>query len=616
MTSTAARMESPPLIPTPKSTGNKETAGDTDNYEKEKQSTQPLGVLTGVRSVTIASRSKANDTIKTSPSSAKTILLSKTNDNGTSSSSESVDVIDSALLAALRDPRERLGLLKLEQSLIDFLDKQPQDNYIDIGGPYNSTVVSPTLGYIGQQPQQLQTTAQAQSDGTNAGRPQTTFQRCILHRICDRFNMTRENSYMTDIYGCYLIRVCKGPDSKKPPRRLLNVKESEYQIPRPNPENTSGNGASSNPSQQLTSNFQQLNISSVASTAPSAGSSTTSNFPNTKANSKVRKMKIMKRSSSSVSNSSSGSNNSKAKNNASVKTGSTLSEKERKYAEARARIFEQEEENGNWNGNLPAHASSCNNSSNSAGTINNDNNNRYSQGIQNNNNRNVNSNDVYGGSSYTERRGSYNTSNSYNHGLQSSQSPSSSSSAAGSTSINVKAQLHNSSTTSLNSMASNNSGKGNASDCDQQITSSTNTRSKATYRNRQQEETDPDFRRGAGMHLQHNPYAHPHATVGYGGASGGRGTGNVYYPSNMGVVNGTSNNNNRIGYGYTPQQQQQQQYHYQYPQQNYSTPQHQQAQYHPTMGGRGQAYSTIQYQHQRRHHEQHYPALSSSATRK
>mmetsp|Transcript_23629 Transcript_23629/g.55984 ORF Transcript_23629/g.55984 Transcript_23629/m.55984 type:complete len:628 (+) Transcript_23629:224-2107(+) len=627
MTSTATRMQSPTLIPTPNSTGNTEAPGNHDSSEDDKQSTQPLEDFVGVLPVTTASRSTANDPMGSSLSSSKTDISSKTNENCASSLPEAVDVIDSALLAALRDPRERLGLLKLEQNLIDFLEKQPQDSYVDIGGPYNSTVISPTLGYIGQQPQQLQATVQAQTDGNNAGRPQTTFQRCILHRICDRFNMTRENSYTTDIYGCYLIRVCKGTDSKKPPRRLLNVKESEYQIPRPNPDNTSGNVASSNPSQQLTSNFQQLNISSMAPVPPSTGTSGSNNSSNTKASSKVRKMKIMKRSSSSVSNSSSGSNNSKAKNNAPVKTRSSLSEKEKKYAEARARIFEQEEENGNGNGSQSAVASSCNNSSNRAGTTgfsmtsSNNNSNRYSQGSQYSNSRDGSNSDTYGGCSYIERRGSYNNTSSYNHNRQSSQSPSSSSSTAGSTSSNPKAQPHNSSTTSLNSMSSNNSGKGNTSDCDQQLTSNTNTRSKATYRNRQQEETDPDFRRGAGIHLQHNLYAHAHTPVGYGGTNGGRGTGNVYYPSNMGVANGTNNNINRIGYGYTPaqqhqQQHQQQHYPYQYPQQNYIAPQHQQAQYYPTIGGRGQAYSTMQYQHQRRQHEQHYPALSSSATRK
>lgn len=59
------------------------------------------------------------------------------------------DVVDSALLSALRDPRERLALLKLEQVLIDFQEKQPNDPYIDVGGPYNTLVVSPSLGSIG-----------------------------------------------------------------------------------------------------------------------------------------------------------------------------------------------------------------------------------------------------------------------------------------------------------------------------------------------------------------------------------------------------------------------------------------------------------------------------------
>jgi hypothetical protein len=618
-------MESPTLLPASDSVTKEEEEKvqvvEAANSIKERESLEEVRILESANTAdTSASGSTNISTTKALPSETKSPLSSKT-DDGDPPPSTTVDVVDSALLAALRDPRERLGLLKLEQNLIDFLEKQPQDQYVDIGGPYNSTVISPTLGYIGQQPQQLQAMAQPQADGTNAGRPQTTFQRCILHRICDRFNMTRENSYVTDAYGCYLIRVKRGPDSKKPLRRLLNVKESEYQIPRPSTENTTVNGGSK-PSFQLSSNFQQMSISSTSSTNP-VGVMVGSNSMSTKGGAKVRKMKIMKRSSSNVSNSSSGSNNSKAKNNVAViKARSSLSEKEKKYAEARARIFEQEEGRCSGNGDQPA-VSSYNNDSGTTGVSVPMNNNWGPQGNNynnNNNNKSSMNNDSHGGYPYSERRGSYNNNYSYNLNRQSPQAPPISSQAAGAATGNTKAPMHTNSTTSLNSMASNNSGKGSNSDGDQQ--QSATTRSKATYRNRQQEETDPDFRRGTGIQLQANPYAHTHTAVGYGTTGGGRGTGNVYYPNN--VVAG--NSNNRAGYGYAQQQQQQQQQqqHYQYhhhhlQQQHYSAQQQHQAQYYPStnpVGGRGYTHSSLQYQQQRRQQEQHYPALSSSTTRK
>jgi len=601
-------METPKLLPTPspaEDDNGKVLIEEADRSKVENVSSQQAKIVaekTSAKTPDAGNNASAIVT-KGAPSIISSQPSSKESDDSPPSTS-AVDVIDSALLAALRDPRERLGLLKLEQILIDFLEKHPQDSYIDIGGPYNSTVISPTLGYIGQQPQQLQAMAQAQSDGTNASRPQTTFQRCILHRICDRFNMTRENSYTTDAYGCYLIRVCKGPDSKKPPRRLLNVKESEYQIP------TSNGGSSS--IQQLSANFQQVNMSSASLTNPQAGAGGGAPL-GAKGNAKIRKMKIMKRSSSNVSNSSSGSNNSKAKNNAPTnKSRSSLSEKEKKYAEARARIFEQEEESIIGNADQSTAAISYNDSSGLGTTAVSlpAYNTTDSQEDNANNNRGGSDHDVHSGYAHPERRAMYNN---YNQNRQTPQTYSTSSPASNSATGNNKASLDNSSTTTLNSITSNNIGKGANNDGDQQQTSTN--RSKATYRNRQQEETDPDFRRGAGIQLQANPYAHMHTGVGYGATAGGRGAGNVYYPNKIIAANG----NNRVGYGYSQQQHYQYQQQQHLPQQHYNTQQHYQAQYYQSnnsVGGRGYAHSSAQYQQQRRHQEQHFPALSSSTSRK
>lgn len=196
-----------------------------------------------------------------------------------------VDSIDSALLAALRDPRERLGLLKLEQCLVDFCTKQPQDAFIDVGGPYNSIVISPSLGAL-TSPQQM-----------HAQKSQTTFQRCILHRLADRFAITRESNMDGS------IRLWKNEDSKSPSRLLLDVSEEEY---------------------NLSARLEQVSLTNNIS----------SNQPSN--NKKKNKMKIMKRNNSNPINIQS---RTSAKNKK-----KTLSDKEKAYAEARARIFQQEQQ--------------------------------------------------------------------------------------------------------------------------------------------------------------------------------------------------------------------------------------------------------------------------------
>ena len=121
--------------------------------------------------------------------------------------------IDSALLSALRDPRERLGLLKLEKAGIDFMNTS--DGYIEVGGPYNSVVISPTKGIV-------------TGVGANPDRPHSTsFQRCILHRLADRFSIVRESGTLVDGY----IRLVKLTDSRIPKKLLLHLEPSEYNFP-------------------------------------------------------------------------------------------------------------------------------------------------------------------------------------------------------------------------------------------------------------------------------------------------------------------------------------------------------------------------------------------------
>jgi len=104
-----------------------------------------------------------------------------------------VDRIDSALLSALCDQRERKGLLRLEQVLIDFMNERTT-GYIEVGGPNNSIVTG------GQTGGRLSAGASALGGGGNGGGGddsrgrQTSFQRLCLHRLADRFNIVRENA--------------------------------------------------------------------------------------------------------------------------------------------------------------------------------------------------------------------------------------------------------------------------------------------------------------------------------------------------------------------------------------------------------------------------------------
>lgn len=181
-------------------------------------------------------------------------------------------IVDSALLSAMRDPRERRAVLKLEQSMVEFM-MNTELQTINVGGPYNSIVV-------GLRPSQLISYA-------NIGRT-TSFQRCWLHRLCDRFQVSRET---LDVDW---IALTKTEHACIPSKLLINLDPSQYAL-----------------EEQLTS----LTLVS-----------------------KPVKMKIMKRSGSN-SFGSSGSILEKSEKSKSYKKNLPGKEKEKAYAEARARIF-------------------------------------------------------------------------------------------------------------------------------------------------------------------------------------------------------------------------------------------------------------------------------------
>jgi len=222
---------------------------------------------------------------------------------------EDVDRIDSALLSALNDPKERMGLLRLEKVLIDFMNDR-SIMYMDVGGPNNSIVLKEG----------------ANAAETNRGR-QTSFQRLCLHRLADRFNIVRESlpSPVNDDYYTTatattpsLIRLVKMNDSKIPTRLLIDVDLSD---------DKNSDLENDHSMRSLTNSLSATSLN--ASTAAS----------NVKQEKPRRKMKIMKRRSGDSQTSSS-----QTKTNQNKNKGKKLSEKEKAYAEARARIFNELEE--------------------------------------------------------------------------------------------------------------------------------------------------------------------------------------------------------------------------------------------------------------------------------
>jgi len=209
--------------------------------------------------------------------------LPSQDNNNASNETTTDDEIDSALQAALRDPRERVALLRLETVFCDFMESDA--GWVEVGGPFNSVVVSPVPS--------LSKPRQQQADGR-----QTSFQRCILHRLADRFGIVRENGSLLE----NSIRLIKMPDSCIPKVLLQNVEVA--------PENEKPEG----------------------STAALPG-----------------KMKIMKRSDSRKSTDSRSSTGSSRKKNNNNGKKSSLSDKEKAYAEARARIFSDTEDSNNNN---------------------------------------------------------------------------------------------------------------------------------------------------------------------------------------------------------------------------------------------------------------------------
>lgn len=216
-----------------------------------------------------------------------------------STTSSTEPEIDSALQAALREPRERMSLLKLEQAVFDFVNSSA--SWLEVGGLGNAIVMGPSVT------QQIPIPPDY--------RPATSFQRCICHRLADRFSILRENGVLLE--GS--IRLIKTPESRIPVVLLRNIDTSAYDTQQQLPQQT--------PATMMTSENPMMLLSNNANNEGS----------------KRPKMKLMKRKDS---NSSAAANlkQQQSKSNQLLLQKSTLTDKERAYEEARARIFGDESE--------------------------------------------------------------------------------------------------------------------------------------------------------------------------------------------------------------------------------------------------------------------------------
>ena len=266
--------------------------------------------------------------------------------------------IDSALISALRDNKERMALLRLEQNLIDFMNDKNCAS-MQVGGPFNTSIIKGAninMGYCGEdlthtldggnantnanatiQPKQsggVMNGYGSNVDNIRAGR-QTSFQRLCLHKLADRFNIDRPKMNNRNGNGLTSsstphIRLLKVEESRIPTVKLIDLDMTNYEtslnIPqdRGNDESDAGNAV-----KHISELLSGAQIDNNGGGGGGGGS-------NHKKSKKKEKVKIMKRSPNS------GDKNLKKNSDADKKKrrGKKLSEREKAYAEARARIFE------------------------------------------------------------------------------------------------------------------------------------------------------------------------------------------------------------------------------------------------------------------------------------
>lgn len=253
--------------------------------------------------------------------------------------------------------------MKLEQALIDFMqdDKCP---FLEVGGHFNAVILKGNKeGTLDVNSYQNAGNANSSSGIVGLSNLQgvgtivdggkgnwTSFQKLILHRLADRFQIVREAGQAHVVMGNnggvamsannngnglsppqpqQMIRLVKNKSSRIPGVKLIDLNMSDYNM---NGGREAGgrNGLSAeaneyNSMKGLTTQLAMANIKELGLN------------PGSRKGKKKEKVQIMKRSSAGK-----GSSGSLAEKQGSKRRTKKLSEKEKLYAEARARIFNDE----------------------------------------------------------------------------------------------------------------------------------------------------------------------------------------------------------------------------------------------------------------------------------
>ncbi|KAL7506686.1 hypothetical protein ACHAXN_003919 [Cyclotella atomus] len=294
---------------------------------------------------------------KTEDSTTHTSNQANTNDtNATSAvdgdSWDPLTTVDSALLSALLDPRERKALLRLERALTDFINSSL--HFIEVGGAFNAIVLGENegvdRGYSLEEcmsPQNVQEFQFQQSRGLR----QTSFQRLTLHRLADRFGIVREVIPQNEniVTSLNLIRLIKTEESRVPDHMvgevdlglLVGWKNPLARENRSSNYNNNNGGYGTNNGGGFNTLWSPNGDQELHQLSDHMGSSSLNNPPAAQPQ-PSKKMVIMKRSSTSGSNN----NDSKGKKEGKSRNRKKLVDKEKAYEEARARIFGVEKKEG------------------------------------------------------------------------------------------------------------------------------------------------------------------------------------------------------------------------------------------------------------------------------
>eukprot|EP00977_Amphora_coffeiformis_P021543 scaffold9455_cov163-Amphora_coffeaeformis.AAC.2 len=140
-------------------------------------------------------------------SAGETILANRSN-------KESFSTIDSALQSGLRDSRERVALLRLEQALIDFMTGDPRVGWMEVGGPANSLVLLPNKNPPAAAPGSIY---------------QSSFHRLLVHRLSDRFGIVREKGLILE-NSLRLIKVPESAGGSKSRKLKIMKRQSSHPL--------------------------------------------------------------------------------------------------------------------------------------------------------------------------------------------------------------------------------------------------------------------------------------------------------------------------------------------------------------------------------------------------